>query len=92
MELRTTVQAKVRVCASLEEDGTAIVKAFAEAEYAPGCTTTASVEVNEIPERLKAAVAAALLEAQKFAESLLGQRIPRAIAKSAEIAAPHGEV
>jgi coenzyme F420-reducing hydrogenase beta subunit len=92
MELRTTVSAKVRACATLEEDGTVSVKAFASADYAPGCTTTVSVESQEIPEKVRQAVAAALLEVQNAAAVTLGVRIQRAIAKSAEVAAAHGEI
>lgn len=94
MELVSTITARTRASAGLEEDGSLSLKVFAEAEYAPGMTTTAEVQLAEIdPEKadaVKAALAAVLVD--EGVNALLGDRLPKAVLKSAEISAAHGEI
>ena len=92
MELITKIDAVMRVSAGLEEDGTLNLKVFAQADYAPGRSTTASIEAKEIPDALKAKVTQALLEVQQASVTTLGKRIQRALAKSYEVAAQMGEL
>lgn len=90
MKLTTVVEAKTRVCATLEEDGTFSLKAFAEAEYAPGKTTTAEVHITD-PTQVDA-VKAALHAALTGAAQILGGRLNKSIHTSAEVSARHGEI
>lgn len=100
MELTQTIKCQTRVSASLDESGTLSIKVFGTAEYAPGTketpgpTTTAEVFGNEIPEGVRDALRAAMQAALDGTEvqKLLGDRIGKAIHKSAEIAAAHGEI
>jgi hypothetical protein len=92
MELKQTIVCTTRVCASLEEGAGASVKVFGQAEYAKGRTTTAEVSQHEIPEALRAKLTGVLEEIRTHAEGALGQRIGRAIHKSAEVAAAHAEI
>lgn len=92
MELKQTIECRVRVSAGLEEDGTLTLKAFASSAYAPGATTTAVVEIDDLPLPVATTVKAALREALAAAQPLLGKRIGAAIHKSAEVAAAHGEI
>jgi hypothetical protein len=90
MELTAKIAAHCRVVATLEESGELTVKAFAQAEYATGRTTTA--EVIEIPPALRAQVEAVLGLVLEAAMPALGERIQRAVHKSTEIAASMGEL
>lgn len=90
MELTSKIAAHCRVVASLEESGELTVKAFAQAEYARGRTTTA--DVIEIPPAVRAHVEDALRAVLEAAMPALGVRIQRAVHKSTEIAAAMGEL
>lgn len=92
MELTTTVKCDTRVSATLEEDGRFSVNVFAAAEYAKGRTTTAQVAGHELDPEKVAAAAAALQALQEDAAAKLGPRLNRAIHKSAEVSAAHGEI
>jgi hypothetical protein len=92
MELITKINATTRVSAGLEEDGTLSLKVFAQAEYAPGKTTTAEVPSSEIPDALKAKVAQALADVAEHAQPALGPRLQRAMVKSHEVSAQMGEL
>jgi hypothetical protein len=91
MQLQTTIDATTRVSAQLEGAGALRVTVFAQAAYAPGRTTTAAIEIAEIPEPLRAELARVLTAIHDQAAPALGPRLQRAIAKSAEIAAQMGE-
>ncbi len=105
MDLVQKITAKTRVSATLEEDGTLSLKVFGQAEYAKGKTTTAEVgaedlgfdkEQKEFDPKLQAKllddVKAALKAVLADAAPILGQRVGKAIHKSAEVAAAHGEI
>jgi hypothetical protein len=92
MELTTTIACRCRVSAGLEEDGRLSVKVFGEAEYAEGRTTTAEVPGHEIADALKDKLAAVLGEILAAATPALGPRVAKAIHKSTEVAAAHGEI
>ena len=92
MELIHTIECKTHVSASLKEAGEFGIKAFAEAEYAPGRTTTVEVALHELPTTVQTRVREALHDALSAAHALLGLRIGQAIHKSAEVAARFGEI
>lgn len=92
MELTQKINCRTRVVATLQENGDLSVKAFAEAEYAKGCTTTAEVSGGDISPAEQEAVTAALGQVLKSATGALGSRIGRSIHKSAEVAAALGEI
>jgi hypothetical protein len=90
MELTSTVHCTTRVLATLHEDGELALKVVGHAEYAPGRTTSA--EVVDLPAEISDPVKAALMAALEAGAVALGPRIARAIAKSAEVSAAHGEI
>lgn len=92
MKLTTTIECTCRASAQIAEDNTLSLKVFAEAEYAPGRTTTADVQLSELPPAIVSAVQVALAAARDAAAALLGARIQQSVHKSAEVAAAHGEI
>lgn len=90
MELKSNVDAICRVSATLEEGGAVSVRVFAQAEYAPGATTTA--EVNDVPQELRSQLQSVMEKILTSAENKLGPRLQRAIHKSTEVAASYGEI
>lgn len=92
MELVTKVEAATRVSASLTEDGALSLKVFASADYAKGRSATAELPVAALDPEKVAAVKAALQAVLEDAAPKLGAPLTRALVKSAEVSAAHGEI
>lgn len=92
MELTTKVDCRVSVSATLRENGELSVKVFGQAEYAKDRTATAEVSGADLPPAEVEAVKVALGAVLESASKKLGPRVARAIHKSVEVAAAHGEI
>lgn len=92
MELITKIDARTRLSATLEEDGALSVTAFATAPYTQGASATAQVVTCEIPDDLRKELAHVMAKVLQRSHLLLGERLPRAVHQSVEIAARMGEL
>jgi len=92
MELHATISCTVRGSAQITEQGDLSLKVFAQAEYAPGRTTTAEVQMHELSAETQAAVQGALAAAVAEALELLGSRIQKAMHKSHDVSVALREI
>lgn len=92
MEIKTTLTAACRVCATLEEDTRLSVSVFGVAEYAPGRTTTAQLTTENIRTDLVERLRGVLVDIAAEHEHALGRKLQQAVYKSTEIAVQMGEL